>query len=156
MAAGPARTAGDAAPSRGSRTWLLGLACGLVVTLASPTALLLGVLLAPGLLALMVERAPARPVARTLLIFGAAFAAAPLATLWRGINTLDTVLEMLAGLRVVAIAWAAQAGGWLLGEVAPLLIRLVLEVRDHSRMTRLRAARAHYESEWGVPPEADG
>ena len=44
-----------------SMVWLQGLTCGAVVTLAPGVAVLLGLLLGPGLLALLLDREPGTP-----------------------------------------------------------------------------------------------
>ena len=48
-------------PRQHSLTWLQGLLCGAMVTLATPTALLLGVILGPALLAVLLDHEPGRP-----------------------------------------------------------------------------------------------
>ncbi len=69
-------------PRQHSLVWLQGLLCGAMVTLATPTALLLGVLLGPALLALMLDRQPGRPKARSIALCSMAASIDPLRTLW--------------------------------------------------------------------------
>jgi hypothetical protein len=57
---------------------------------------------------------------------------------------------------VLAWAWGAAASGWLLSELVPVTLRVVLEASTLSRAARLRAARARYEAEWGFAPLSDG
>ena len=52
-----------------SFVWLQGLLCGALATLATPTALLLGVLLAPALLAIALDQDAGRPRARSIALF---------------------------------------------------------------------------------------
>ncbi len=139
-------------PAGGSRIWLVGVGCGVVGTLATPTALLLGVLLCPVILALVLDPRPDRPATRPMLLCGVAATVHPLIRLWRDGHTLEIAMALLTDLGVLASAWAAQAAGWLVAELAPLLIALTLEARCKARAARLRASRARYEAEWGIPP----
>lgn len=49
-----------------------GLLCGALMTLATPTALLLGVLLGPAMLAVVLDREPWRPTGRSVALFSMA------------------------------------------------------------------------------------
>ena len=134
--------------------WLQGLGCGLLLTLATPTALLAGVLLTPALVAYALDRAPGRPVARPLLLIGLAGAARPLASLWWMGNHMATALDLLGDTTIVAAAWGAQATLWLAIELGPLLATLVAEAVVAAQAARLRSTRRDYEEQWGVPPAA--
>jgi hypothetical protein len=123
-----------------------------VGTLATPTALLLGVLLCPLVLALVLDRRPDRPAARPLLLSGLAATMHPLFRLWRDGHTLEIAVALLMDAGLLATAWAAQAAGWLAAELTPLLVALTLEARSQARAARLRADRARYEAEWDIPP----
>ncbi len=128
------------------------MGCGVVGTLATPTALLLGVLLCPLVLALVLDRRPDRPAARPLLLCGLAATMHPLFRLWRDGHTLEIAVALLMDAGVLATAWAAQAAGWLAAELTPLLVALTLEARSQARAARLRADRVRYEAEWDIPP----
>jgi hypothetical protein len=132
-----------------SMIWLQGLLCGAIVTFAPPTALLMGILLGPTLLALLLDRQPGRPKARSVALFGMAASIEPLRSLWANGHTMSVVPSLL-GLRVVGMAWAAAAAGWLLAEVAPVAVRATLEALSVSRTVRLRALRARLTEEWGL------
>jgi hypothetical protein len=143
---------GQARPrGRGSGLWLAGLACGAVITLATPTAVLAGLLLAPAGLAWMLDRAPERPTARPMLLCGLAATVRPMAALWLSGHDMETALAAAADLATLAIAWAAQAAGWLLSELAPLLAGLAIEARARARGAKLRAERRRLEEEWDLP-----
>jgi hypothetical protein len=132
--------------------WLQGLGCGLLLTLATPTAVLAGVLLAPALLAAALDRAPGRPVARPLLLIGLAGAARPLATLWWMGHHMATAWDLLSDPAVMAAAWGGQALLWLAMELGPLFAMLAAEAAVAARAAHLRASRRHYEEQWGLPP----
>jgi hypothetical protein len=147
-----AATAGRTPPARrgGSLLWLQGLACGAVVTLATPSAVLLAVLLVPALLAMLLDDRSGRPLVRPVVLAGLAAAVRPLATLWHNGHTMGASIALVSDIGVLAVAWAAEAAAWLLTEIAPVMIRLVLDGRSLTRSIYLRARRAHYEAEWGL------
>lgn len=136
--------------------WLQGLLCGCVAVLATPAALLAVVLLAPGLMALLLDRQPGQATARSMLLFGAAALASPLRRLWESGHAMSQALDLLSDPLVLAIAWLAAAAGWLLNEMMPLLARLMLEARDKARMRALQASRARLTEEWGLESETAG
>lgn len=149
--AAPAKAAAaKAAHRRGG--WLPGLACGIVLTVATPAALLVAVLCLPSLLAHILDREPGRPMARNVLLFGVVLAIPALVALWHAGRGWDASLALITQFDRLAAAWAMQAAGWLLGETAPLVVRLCLDGAARAQMSRLRARRARYEAEWGLPP----
>lgn len=154
---GPAIAADTAAPQPQARSlwWLQGLVCGAVVVLATPVALAGGVLLAPGFLGLAVDQQDGRPVARAMLLFGAAWCCLPLWHLWVSGHTLADALHLLADPSTLAGAWLAGGCGWLLAELVPLFLRVAFDLHARSRAATLRAERAGLESEWGIPPARD-
>lgn len=147
-------TSRNAAPRRGSLLWLQGLGCGLLITLATPIALLAGLLLAPALLALVLDQAPGKPVARPLLLLGLAAMARPLVSLWSMGHGMDAALDLLGDATILVTSWGAQALAWLAMELGPVLIVLAMEAATAARAARLRAARRHYEEHWDLPPAA--
>ncbi|HUN43376.1 MAG TPA: hypothetical protein VMU81_24030 [Acetobacteraceae bacterium] len=142
-------------PRRHSLVWLQGLGCGAVVTLLPAMALLLGVLLLPGVLAVLSDQQPGRPVARTVLICGTAAAIAPVLALWGAGSSMDACLGLLGDLRVTGTAWSAAAVGWILAELAPVVVLVVLDAITATRTARLRAERNKLVEEWGYEGEPD-
>jgi len=140
----------SARPKQRSLVWLQGLLCGAMVTLATPTALLLGVLLGPALVAVLLDHEPGRPRVRSIALCSMAAAVEPLRTLWRTGHSLTTATTVLGDYRVIAIAWSAAAAGWLLAEVTPIAVRAVLETAGIARAARLRAERARLAETWGL------
>jgi len=139
--------------------WLQGLLCGALATLATPTAVLLAVLLAPALAALAMDRVPGRPVARSVALCSLAGCVAPVRTLWAAGHTLSTAAALLAYLQPIGIAWTAGAFGWLLAELSPIAVRAVLEALGRARAAKLRAVRTRLVDEWGFaepPGQASG
>ena len=138
------------APRQHSLIWLQGLLCGAMATLATPTALLLGVLLGPALLAAH-ARSPAWTAAGAQhRPFQHGGSIDPLRTLWTTGHTIATATALLGNLRIVGMAWSAAAGGWLLAEITPIAVRAALEGLGMARAARLRAERAKLVETWGL------
>jgi len=136
-------------PRQHSLVWLQGLLCGAMVTLATPTALLLGVLIGPTILALVLDRQPGRPKARGVALFNMAAAVDPLRTLWVSNHSLSNATALLGDRHILGTAWSAAAAGWLLAELAPIAVRVVLDVLSVARVARLRAERTRLMEDWG-------
>jgi hypothetical protein len=136
----------------GSGLWWQGMLCGGVATLATPTAVLAGLLLAPAALAWLSDGEPDKAAARPVLLCGLAASAGPLAALWSGGHTMNLALSQAGDLSTLGVAWGAQAAGWLAGEVVPFVMGLVAEARARSRAAWLRGQRQLLEEEWGLPP----
>jgi hypothetical protein len=145
------------APRRHSLVWLQGLGCGAVVALLPAMALLGGVLLLPGVLALLYEllydRQGGRPVVRAVLLAGAAAVVRPAIVLWNAGNSMDACLALLGDVRVVGTAWSAAAAGWLAAELAPIVVLTLLEAGVQTKAARLRAERERLVAEWGFDLE---
>jgi hypothetical protein len=137
-------------PRQHSLIWLQGLLCGAMATLATPTALLLAVLLAPALLASVLDREPGRPRARSIAFCSMAASVQPLRTLWMAGHTMATATALLANVQVLGLAWSAAAAGWLLAEATPIAVRVVLEALAVTRTARLRAERSRLAAAWGA------
>jgi hypothetical protein len=139
---------------RRSRVWLQGLLCGAVATLATPTALLVGVLFLPALIASVLDCQPGKPVARSMALFSLCGTVGPVLRLWAAGHTLEAAATLAADLDNLLLAWGAAAAGWLLAELAPVAVLVVLEALARSQTARLRAERTRQEAEWGFSPAA--
>lgn len=148
-------TPSAAKPTR-SLLWVQGLMCGGLVAWLPATATLGAILLAPGLIAYVADRGPTRAVGRAVCLFGAVIVPHSLIALWHAGNSLATSLAMAGDMRRVASAWAIQAAGWLLVELAPVLTRLVLDAKAQARIATLRRQRVRLEDEWGLAHRPDG
>jgi hypothetical protein len=133
-----------------SLVWLQGLLCGALAMLAPPTALLIGVLLGPAVLALMFDRQPGNPRARSIALFGMAASVDPLRTLWVSGHSMQVAVALLGDLHVLGTAWAAAFAGWLLAEAAPVAVQATLEALSTWRAAQLRASRTRLADEWGL------
>ena len=145
---GKTRGGGAEAGPRASLAWLQGLLCGGMVALAPALALLLGVLAAPSLLVLAFDRSPGRPALRAVALCNLAACVGPVRAFWSSGHRLPAGLALIADPRVLGLAWAAGAAGWLLGECLPLAIRVLLEATTAARAARLRARLAQIDKAW--------
>ncbi len=130
--------------------WIQGLLCGGLVALLPPTALLLGVLIGPALLALFLDTQPGKPIARSVLLCTLAASVKPVRMLWAAGHSIAASMALATDADIVGTTWAAAAAGWLLAELAPVAVRVVLEAMSLRRAARLRAARAALAEEWGL------
>jgi hypothetical protein len=133
-----------------SVVWLSGLACGVLAAVTPGIAIVVAGLLAPGLVALRLDRDPGRPVARTVLTCGLAGCVQPVITLWNTGQSLATAIAIVSDPATIGFAWSAAAGGWLLTQVTPLAVRAVLEAGALAHATRLRAVRSRIAEAWGL------
>jgi hypothetical protein len=109
-------------------------------------------LLAPGLVAIKLDREPGRPVARSVLTCGLAGCVHPVMMLWNVGQSFDSAIAIVTDPTIIGIAWSAAAAGWLLTQLAPLAVRAALEAAALARSTRLRAARSRIAETWGLDP----
>jgi hypothetical protein len=142
---------GSAGPS-GYRSvvWLSGLACGVLAAIAPGVATLAAGLLAPGLVALKLDREPGRPMARTVVTCGLAGCVQPVITLWNTGQSFGAAVAIISDPATIGIAWGAAAAGWLVTQVAPLIIRVALEATALARAARLRSVRGRIVEAWGL------
>ena len=154
MAKQPPRANPEVQPRQHSLIWLQGLACGALVTLATPTALLLGVLLGPVFLAVALDHEPGKPRARSIALCSMAAAVDPLRVLWGAGHNITVATSLLGNMQVIGKVWSAAAAGWLLAEILPVTVRAALETLSLARAAKLRAERAKLVEAWGLesPP----
>ena len=108
-----------APPAGGQKViWLSGLACGVLVAIAPGVATVAAGLLAPGIVALKLDREPGRAVARTVLTCGLAGCVQPVMTLWSMGQSFDTALAILADPGAIAAGPTIPGLGWIRGQSA--------------------------------------
>ncbi len=137
-----------AAARNGSLLWAQGLACGGVVAFAPALGLLLAALFWPIGLALVLDKAPGRPMARAVALCAAAASVRPIRAAWTNGLGLDFSLALATDIRVLAATWCAAAAGWGLTILAPVVARAVLEAASATRAARLRAERSRLLAAW--------
>jgi hypothetical protein len=140
-----------AAPAKSNALmWIQGLLCGGLVAMLPPTALLLGVLLGPALLGLFLDSQPGKPIARSVLLCSLAASVKPVRLLWAAGHSMAVSMALATDADVVGTAWAGAAAGWLLAELLPVAVRVVLEAVSLRQAARLRTVRAALAEEWGL------
>ena len=128
----PGTARGDrAAGQRSSLAWLQGLLCG-------------------GMVALAFDRAPGRPVLRAVALCNLSACVGPVRAFWSSGHRLGAGLALIGDPRVLGLAWAAGAAGWLLCECLPLAVRVLLEAVTAARAARLRARRGRIGEAWSL------
>jgi len=125
---------------------LHGLACGGMAALAPATMAHLVLLLAPGLVMLVTERRPGRPIARGMLLFGLAGSVEPMRVFWVAGSAVDPLWDGSS----VALAWGLAAFGWLLALAVPALVEIVVIAAHRARAETLRATRDELTRIWGL------
>jgi hypothetical protein len=130
--------------------WMQGLLCGGLVALLPPTALLLGALLGPALLALFLDGHPGKPVGRSVMLCSLAACVTPVRMLWGAGQSMGASMALASNPNTLGTAWSAAAAGWLLAELIPLGVRMVLETMSLAQAARLRTVRAALAEEWGL------
>ncbi|WP_048862072.1 hypothetical protein, partial [Acidisphaera rubrifaciens] len=94
-----------------------------------------------------------RPLTRVLALFGAAGGIGPLVRLWSGGHTIALAMTLAGDPAVIGLAYALAGLGWLLSEVGPLALRVVMDAQAAARAARLRAARRRLAEAWSLAPD---
>ncbi len=132
----------------GSRLWLQGMACGAVLTFATPAALLACVLLAPAMLASIADQAPGRPVVRAVLLYGTAVALKPFWHLCLTGDRMDTALAIMSDPLTIGSCWLGAALGWALCEVLPLVLETAGKFAESARVLAWEVELKRCREEW--------
>jgi hypothetical protein len=138
-----------------SLIWLSGLACGVLAAIVPGLAIVGLMLMGPGLVILRLDREPGRAVTRAVLTCGLAASVHPAMMLWNSGQSVGAAVAIISDPIVLSVAWGATAAGWLLAQIMPLLVRVVLEAASLAHATRLRTLRGRLVEDWGLD-QADG
>ena len=140
--------AATARPARRSWFWVQGLVCGIVAATAPGTALMLAVLLGPGMA--MYASAPGRGKAhaRAMILMGAATVFMPLRQLWEQGGSLDAALALLGDPARPLLSWTASGMGWLIGQVTELATQFLLNAKAAQERRALVTERQTLLDEW--------
>jgi len=130
------------------KSLLLLTACAGVLIFAAPTALLATLLLLPTALAWAGDTSDQRGGSSAVLLFGLAAAMPSLIALWNSGHELADAAALGLDLRTLARCWAAQACGWLIGELVPTMLTASLKTQASRRQLSLTQQRDQIESEW--------
>ncbi len=147
-AATPIQPTGPAA--KGSVLWIQGLACGALLTFATPTALLLATLLAPAIACALGEKNTAGSSTRAVSLCCAAAALSPLWHLWMRGDSMEAALDALSDPLTLVIAWGAGACAWALCQVVPVILRTAWDASEATRARIMQAELASTREEWDL------
>lgn len=150
-----AKTANTKQAGGRSLIWLQGLACGAMAALAPGLAVHAAVLLAPAILAVVLDCQPGKPVARAIALFALAACVEPMRNLWLGTQAGGGSLTILLDLQAIGTVWSAAGAGWLLTQLLPVILGVMTEAGSLARAVRLRAARERIIEEWGLEAPTD-
>ncbi len=134
----------------GSLTLLIGVVFGAVLTFATPTALLCGVLLAPAIVVAVVDGSPRSAMARVVFVAGAGFSFAPIWHLNTAGGTMAVAMDMLSNPSILCPAWLAGACGWAVCECLPLVLRSAANRAAEARIEALAAEAKKLREEWDL------
>ena len=140
---------------RGATVWVQGLACGALLTFATPTALLLGILLAPAILCILASPGAERGVFRAVASSCAAASLAPVWRLWMNGGHMDEVAAILASPSILCAAWGAGAAAWAMCQVLPVIIKTAWDIREANKAKTIEAELAQLNEEWGLKQTAE-
>lgn len=139
-----------AARSPGAILWWGGLVCGAMVVLSPASAMLLLSLVVPVLLvAMLPEGGSGGRVAQAALLFGLAASIHPLELLWQGGATLPNAMHIARQPMILFTAWMAVLAGWLIHELAAIVLKLAADLSAASERRAIAASLAELETEWG-------
>lgn len=147
MAAASPRDA-SAPPVKRSMPWVQGAVFGGLVTFATPTAIMLGVLLAPAVVCAVGERGFQRGATQGVALCGIAASLDPLWRLWMEGDRMDAASALLFTPSTVALAWGACALAWALCQILPVVIRTGWEAREMTRAKAIEVQIVQCRAEW--------
>ena len=141
-----------AAPAqRRSWFWLQGVICGLAAAIVPGTALMLAVLLGPGLAMYATAQGKGRPIARAMIMMGAASTFMPLRLLWEQGGSLDAALGLLSDPARPLLSWTANGAGWLIAQATEIATQFVLNAKAAQHLRALQKEREALTAEWLGP-----
>jgi hypothetical protein len=123
----------------------------LLVIFAAPSALVATILLLPSLLVRAVDSTPGHPLTQAVLLFGCAGAFPCLNQVWHLGNRLPEAVALGTDIRTVAVCWALQAAGWLLGQLIPFAVAFLTRREITQHRTGLEQRKAALQTEWDWP-----
>ena len=123
------------------------------MAVAPGAALLVACLLTPGVLAVRLDREPGKPVARTVISCGLAGCVRPMLMVLDADFSFDAATAAMTDTVILCTAWSAAAGGWLLTQLIPVGVRVVLEVNALTHAAALRLASERIRVAWKLERE---
>jgi hypothetical protein len=113
-------------------------------------------LFVPSLATLLIDRTPGLGLARAVLLFQATVCIGPVQHAYYDCSGLSACMARICTPMTVLIAWLAAACALALTELAPIVLRLLGDVRLRARRVDLQKQRAELVAEWGLEPARSG
>ena len=121
----------------------------LLVVVAFPTMILLGLGMLPTAVAYFIDRTPAKHAAFCVggLNFAGVFGF--LLDLWTGSHTVEGAAAILTDVFALAAIYGAAAFGWVMFMAIPPVVATFITVMAQRRISQLRLAQKRLIEEWG-------
>ena len=139
---------GSAPRKRG--LWIQGAVCGAALTFAAPSALLMGVLLAPAVLCAVAEAGPQRGMVRAVTLCGLAACVNAMWRLWMAGGRMDAAVALMCDPATLILAWGVGACAWAACQVLPVIVRTVWDLREAARARSIETELARCREEWDL------
>ncbi|MGB0671029.1 MAG: acyl-CoA synthetase [Rhodospirillales bacterium] len=121
----------------------------LLIMISLPTVVLLGIGLAPAMVAFIIDRSDQKYA--TFCVGGLNFCGVfpYLFDLWFGIHSIETALNIALNPFTLAVMYGSAAFGWMIYMAIPPVVSTFLTVMSQQRLQRLRARQRKLIEEWG-------
>jgi hypothetical protein len=126
----------------------VGLACGGAIAVAPDIAAAIIVLQLPGILALLLDPSPGRAIGKTMLLCQTAASIRPIVSIWFQCDGLRACVGLATDTRTMLTVLLAAAGGFVLAQALPLVLKLLDDARIKVRRAHLIAERQKLVEEW--------
>jgi hypothetical protein len=130
----------------------IGLACGGAIAVAPDIAAAALVLQIPGAVALLLDPSPGRAIGKTMLLCQGAASVRPVVSIWFQCDQIRACVAMAIQRTTVLTVLLAAAGGFVLAQALPLVLKVLDDARIKIRAEHLVAERKRLVAEW----EMDG
>jgi hypothetical protein len=127
---------------------IVGLACGGAIAIAPDIAAAVMVLLIPGALALILDPSPGRAIGKTMLLCQSAASVHPIVSIWSQCDGLRECVALVTDRRTVLIIVLAAAGGFVLAQALPMVLKVLDDARIKVRCEHLTMERQKLLAEW--------
>jgi len=127
---------------------IIGLACGGAIAVAPDIATAIMVLQIPGAAALLLDPSPGRGIGKTMLLCQGAATVHPIVTIWYQCDQIRACVALAPQRTTMLTIILAAAGGFVLAQALPLVLKLLDDARLRIRCERLVMERQQLVGEW--------
>ncbi len=126
----------------------VGLACGGAIAVAPDIAAAALVLQIPGAVALLLDPSPGRAIGKTMLLCQGAASVRPVVSIWFQCDQIRSCVAMATQRNTILTVLLAAAGGFVLAQALPLILKVLDDARIKIRAEHLAADRKRLVAEW--------